>query len=204
MCLPKRHPPWSGSVPGVMNLDRFESTALRIADDGCGMMARRAATTGVLGVTNALALLRLLPMSDREKDAEILVLRHRLHVLERQVTRPQLRPYGRALLGGFSRALPRRAWSSFFVTPATLLRWHRELVARHWTYPHRRPGRPPSRQRTWRSSPGRYSRRSHRRRRQLYRCGTAHHRSRRPCRRGTRNPRTDRSLEGRKDSLPFG
>ena len=39
-------------------------------------------------------------------------------------------------------ALPRRAWSSFLVTPATLLRWHRELVARRWTYPHRRPGRP--------------------------------------------------------------
>ena len=38
--------------------------------------------------------------------------------------------------------MPRRAWGSFVVTPATLLRWHRELVARRWTYPHRRPGRP--------------------------------------------------------------
>jgi putative transposase len=70
------------------------------------------------------------------------VLRHQLRVLERQVARPQLRPDDRALLAAFSRALPRRAWPSFLVTPATLLRWHRELVARRWTYPHRRPGRP--------------------------------------------------------------
>ena len=89
-----------------------------------------------------LELLVLRMRSERAKEIEILVLRHQLHVLDRQVTRPQLRPYDRALLAAFSRALPRRAWSSFFVTPATLLRWHRELVARRWTYPHRRPGRP--------------------------------------------------------------
>jgi putative transposase len=49
------------------------------------------------------------------------------------------------LLAAFSRVLPRQAWRrSFCVTPTTLLRWHRELVARRWTYPHRRPGRPPT------------------------------------------------------------
>ena len=56
--------------------------------------------------------------------------------------RAQLNPADRALLAALSRVLPRRAWGSFFVTPATVLRWHRELVARRWTYPHRRPGRP--------------------------------------------------------------
>jgi putative transposase len=81
--------------------------------------------------------------SEREKEIEILLLRHQLQVLERQVTRPTLTPADRALLAALSRVLPRPAWKrSLFVTPATLLRWHRELVARQWTYPHRRPGRP--------------------------------------------------------------
>jgi putative transposase len=89
-----------------------------------------------------LELLVLRMRSERAKEIENLVLRHQLQLLERQVARPQLRPADRALLAAFSRMLPRRAWAPFFVTPATLLRWHRELVARRWTYPHRRPGRP--------------------------------------------------------------
>ena len=77
-----------------------------------------------------------------EKESEIFQLRHQLQVLERHVGRPQLSQADRALLAAFSRVLPRRAWTSFFVTPATLLRWHRELVARRWTYPRCRRGRP--------------------------------------------------------------
>src|SRR5436190_8791452 len=81
--------------------------------------------------------------SDRAKEIEILLLRHQLRVLERQVARPALTPADRALLAAFSRVLPRQAWKrSLFVTPGTLLRWHRELVARRWTFAHRRPGRP--------------------------------------------------------------
>ncbi len=88
-----------------------------------------------------LAVLRF--RSEREKEIEILLLRHQLHVLERQIARPQLTQADRALLAALSRVLPRQAWRrSSFVTPATLLRWHRELVARRWTYPHRRLGRP--------------------------------------------------------------
>src|SRR5947207_3617499 len=90
-----------------------------------------------------LELMVLRRRSEREKEIEILLLRHQLRVLERQVSRPALTPADRALLAAFSRLLPRQVWRrSLFVTPTTVLRWHRELVARRWTYPHRRPGRP--------------------------------------------------------------
>ena len=93
-----------------------------------------------------LELVVLRRRSEREKEIEILLLRHQLRVLQRQVARPQLTPADRALLAALSRVLSRQRWkSSVFVTPATLMRWHRELVARRWTYPHRRPGRPPTR-----------------------------------------------------------
>jgi putative transposase len=90
-----------------------------------------------------LELVALRFRSEREKEVEILLLRQQLRVLERQVARPQLTSADRALLAAFSRVLPRAVWKrAFFVTPGPVLRWHRELVARRWTYPHRRPGRP--------------------------------------------------------------
>jgi putative transposase len=90
-----------------------------------------------------LELLVLRRRFEREKEIEILLLRHQLRVLERQVARPQLTQADRVLLAAFGHTLSRDAWKrSLFVTPATLLRWHRELVARRWTYPRRRPGRP--------------------------------------------------------------
>jgi transposase len=90
-----------------------------------------------------LELVVLRRRSEREKEIEILLLRQQLRVLERRGARLRLTPADRALLAAFSRVLPRQTWKrSLFVTPATVLRWHRELVARRWTYPHRRPGRP--------------------------------------------------------------
>ena len=81
--------------------------------------------------------------SEREKEIEIVLLRHQLRVLERQVARPQLTQADRAVVAAFSRVLPRPGWKrSLFVAPETVLRWHRQLVARRWRYPHRRPGRP--------------------------------------------------------------
>jgi hypothetical protein len=87
-----------------------------------------------LSVTNALALLRLLPMSDRDKDAEILVLRHQITVLERQLHGDRVRftPADRAWLAALLRPLPRTVLRHLrlLVSPDTVLRWHRDLIAR--------------------------------------------------------------------------
>ena len=83
-----------------------------------------------------LGLLGIGPAPDA-KDVEISVLRHQLMVVRRQVARPSYAPSDRLVLAVLARLLPRERWSAFLVTPATLLRWHRELVRRRWTYPHR-------------------------------------------------------------------
>jgi transposase InsO family protein len=93
-----------------------------------------------LVVRRLFELIVLCCRSQESKELEILVLRHELSILRR---RPQLREADRVFLAALSRVLPRRAWSAFSVSPRTLLRWHQRLVARRWTYPHRRPGRPP-------------------------------------------------------------
>jgi transposase len=69
------------------------------------------------------------------------VLRHQLAVLHRQHVRPRFEPDDRAILTALSRVVGRDRWSLFMVKPDTLLRWHRRLVANHWTYPHQ-AGRP--------------------------------------------------------------
>jgi len=79
--------------------------------------------------------------STRWKDLEIVVLRHQIAVLRRQVRRPVFRAADRLFLSAASRLLPRINWSAFVVTPATLLRWHRLIVAKRWTYMGP-PGRP--------------------------------------------------------------
>src|SRR6266498_2373346 len=94
-------------------------------------------------VRRLFELLVLFGRSERAKEVEILVLRHELQVLRRQVGRPRLRSADRALLAALSQVLPQARRRSFLVQPATLLRWHRELVRRRWTYERRRPGRPP-------------------------------------------------------------
>src|SRR5450755_4106386 len=91
-------------------------------------------TLGFVIVRALLGLVRLGPAPEA-KDVEIAVLRHQLAVLGRQVTRPRYTPTDRMLLASLARLLSRQRWGIFLVTPATLLRWHRELVTRHWTYP---------------------------------------------------------------------
>ena len=99
-----------------------------------------------LMLVRVLSCLVLLARSDTTKDAEILVLRHEVAVLRRTSPRPTLTWLDRAVLSALSRLLPPPLRRMRLVTPRTLLRWHAQLVARRWTYPRRRPGRPPIRQ----------------------------------------------------------
>jgi transposase InsO family protein len=77
------------------------------------------------------------------KDAEILVLRQQLAVLRGQVGRPRFRWSDRAFVAALAKLVPSERWAAFLITPETILPWHRALVRRNWTYPHRRPRRPP-------------------------------------------------------------
>ena len=99
-------------------------------------------TFAYLSVRRVLEFVLLLARSDDAKEIELLALRHEVAMLRRQVKRQTFEPADRALFAALSRLLPRGRWGAFGVTPATLLSWHRRLVARRWTYPHRSPGRP--------------------------------------------------------------
>jgi putative transposase len=100
-----------------------------------------------LSLTNTFALLRLLPMSNRDKDIEILALRHQIGVLQRQLgdTRVRFTPADRALLAAFLHHIPRQALHKLrLLRPDTILRWHRDLFRRRHARVSRpkRPGRP--------------------------------------------------------------
>src|SRR2546428_12517133 len=82
---------------------------------------------------------------DGANEVELLVLRHELAVLRRQVARPRYRPADRALLAALGRLLPKERWPSLLVRPETLRRWHRDPIARPWADPRRGPGRAPPR-----------------------------------------------------------
>jgi putative transposase len=90
---------------------------------------------GFVLVRRLPGLASLGPAAD-EQDAEIAVLRHQLMVLRRQVRQPRFTPSDRLVPAMLARLLPRERRPVFLVTPGTLLRWHRELVSRRWTYPH--------------------------------------------------------------------
>ena len=85
-------------------------------------------------VRRLLGLVGLGPAPDA-KDVEIAVLRLQLVVLRRQVARPRYTPTDRLVLATLAKLMSRERWAIFLVTPATLLRWHRELVRRRWIYP---------------------------------------------------------------------
>ena len=94
-----------------------------------------------LAFTRILRLVRLSRRDRNELAIEVVMLRHEVAVLRRQLVRPALEPQDRALFAGLCRLMDRRRRDRLFVQPETLLRWHRDLVRRKWTYA-RRPGRP--------------------------------------------------------------
>ena len=109
-----------------------------------------------LVVLRVFSWLALLARSDRAKDAEILILRHQVAVLQRQVKTPRLSWADRAILAALARLLPsgHLRHLRLIISPRTLLRWHAGLVRRRWAYPHRTPGgrarHRPSARRSWR------------------------------------------------------
>jgi putative transposase len=95
-------------------------------------------------VLRVFGWLALLARSDRAKDAEILILRHQVAVLQRHIQAPRLSWADRAILAALARLLPGGALRQLrlIISPRTLLRWHADLVRRRWAYPGRTPGRP--------------------------------------------------------------
>jgi putative transposase len=95
-------------------------------------------------VLRVFGWLALLARSDRAKDAEILILRHQVAVLQRHIQAPRLSGADRAILAALAGLLPGGALRQLrlIISPRTLLRWHADLVRRRWAYPRRTPGRP--------------------------------------------------------------
>src|SRR3954468_24443923 len=95
-------------------------------------------------LTRLVAWIVLLTRSETTNQVEILVLRHQLAVLRRSTPRPRMSWADRAFITALVRLLPRRRRLGLLVTPATVLRWHRRLVARKWTTAPTKPDAPRS------------------------------------------------------------
>ncbi len=132
-CTPPR---FSSTLP-----DRLKRRIGRLSGDAGGRVFLSLCYV-VLRRVLQLAVLRF--RSNDLKELEIVVLRHELAILRRRTRRPAMTWADRLFLAAASRVLPRTRWRSFIITPGTLLRWHRRLVAKRRTYA-QRAGRPPIR-----------------------------------------------------------
>ena len=136
---------YTSSVPSTPHLvTLWVPKTPSIARDLCVLVSGRRLSEGVslcwivllrlpyLAVSSVFALMRLLPMSAVDKDIEILMLRHQLAVLRRQIDRPRVAPADRAFLAALLHRLPRPVLRRLhlIVSPDTVLRWHRDLMRR--------------------------------------------------------------------------
>ncbi len=135
MAVPSASPSGQTRLTSLWVPETLSGGLTRRDGDGCWVMHRvfYRLLAGLAG---------LAVRSGRSKDLEIIVLRHQLGVLQRQVERPRLTEVDRSLLAAIAQALSRPRRAGWLVTPDTLLRWHRRRIARHWTHPRRSPGRP--------------------------------------------------------------
>ena len=119
-----------------------------------------------LALTSVFTFIRLLPMSDVDKNVEILALRHQLAILQRQIDKPRLTQPDRAFLAALLHRLPRPKLRQLhlIISPDTVLRWHRDLLHRH----HAKQSRPNSLHSAWLA--GRYSSAGRIRRRRSRNC----------------------------------
>ena len=130
------------------------SGRLDATTDPLALLSRIGPQVGHGGASGRVVILRVAPLllelialrvrSGELKELEIVVLRHEVAILRRKTRRLAVTAVDRRFLSAASRLLPRARWRSFIVTPATLLRWHRRLVAKRWTFA-RPVGRPPMR-----------------------------------------------------------
>jgi len=125
-------------VPGENTIASTDSAQSALRD----RIAAVVSSLLYLLLSRPLALLSSKDRVAEQVRLENLILRHEVAILRRQVKRPVYRMRDRALLAAASRLLVRERWSAFLVRPETIMRWHRRLVARKSTKPHRRPGRP--------------------------------------------------------------
>ena len=142
-----------GAENGVTAADLVLAVCARVHEVRClAARARQAQALsvlvslrlGYLAVLRLFGWLALLARSDRARDAEILILRHQVAVLQRQAGTPKLPWADRAILSALALLLPsgHLCQLRLNISPRTLLRWHADLVRRRWAYPRRTPGRP--------------------------------------------------------------
>src|ERR1019366_3566942 len=110
-------------------------TPIAVADAGSARMGLVLFALIYAVVGRLLSLIVVRGRGEASKDVELVLLRHEISVLRRQLPRPRLAPADRLIMGAFARHLPASLRKFRVVSPSTLLRWHRELLARKWTYP---------------------------------------------------------------------